>query len=380
MSSILGCKLIRLIVIIIFCSVIFFLQKNALFLSEIGISGLFVPDAVSLRDTVVAFWSVDADERTWDSWRTLYGVVLLYYPGYIIGSIGYAFVNLILILLSISIVIRTFEGCFCRKWNNRVFLIMLLFMMSNFYISSVIYFPNKEIPLIFILSLYLYSLIKHSGYFFSMLISALAFTFRDGFGIILFVNVFFIAFIRLKKNVHFYLFALLGVMIFFPLELMSGLDHSIDRSLDLGQIYASELSAYSGGYVFSLVGTVFNLSLRPQFWAADGGFYLIQFGFFKLGLLLVLGLYWSLKNLNSSSTILKTFASTFLFCLVCISKSPYIQPRYMFPFYCWLLFPFLFLSARAKYFISFSILFFAVLMAILGFLPPLQSGIIDIEM
>jgi hypothetical protein len=373
-------KLIRLIIILIFCSVVFFLQKNALFLSGIGVSGLFVPDAVSLRDTVVAFWNVGDDERTWDSWRTLYGVVVLFYPGYIMGSIGYAFVNVILIFSSISLALKTFEGHFGIGSHNKLYLITLLFLMSNFYISSIIYFPNKELPLIFIISLYLYSLTKNSGYVFPILLSALAFTIRDGFGIILFLNVFFIAFIKLKKNVHFYVLVLFAIMALFPLELISGVDHSIDRSLDLGRIYANELSVYNGGYVFSLLGTIFNLSLRPQFWAVDSGLYLIQFGFFKLGILLVFGLVWSLANLNSSSNILKTFACTFIFCLICVSKSPYIQPRYMFPFYCWLLLPFILLSVRTKYVMTCVILFIAVLMAVLGFLPPLQSGIIDLEM
>lgn len=385
MGRFLSQKLIRLIIILIFCSVVFFLQKNALFLSEIGVSGLFVPDAVSLRDTVVAFWNAGDDERTWDSWRTLYGVIILYYPGYIMGSIGYAFVNVILIFSSISITLKTFEGHFGIGSHNKLYLITLLFLMSNFYISSIIYFPNKELPLIYIISLYLYSLnkyslTKYSWYVFPILLSALAFTIRDGFGIILFLNVFFIAFVRLKKNVHFYVLVLLALMALFPLELISGVDHSIDRSLDLGRIYADELSAYSGGYVFSLFGTIFNLSLRPQFSAVDGGFYLIQFGFFKLGILLLFGLVWSLANLNSSSNILKTFACTFIFCLICISKSPYIQPRYMFPFYCWLLLPFILLSVRIKYVMACVILLVAVLMTVLGFLPPLQSGIIDLEM
>lgn len=307
---------------------IYFVQSNADFLNDIGFSGLFVPDAISLRDSLEVYWGGVIDDGSWEQWRTMIGVMIIYVPGIVFGEMGFLLVNLSLLSISFSIFVKTL-----KKLGILVAPVYIaLISFGNIYLIEVFLYPNKEIPLLFTTTLFSWFLfVKKSlwGVVFSV---ALAFMFRDGYGMILILAATFVYFARNlpgKDMLIFSFIIMIGLSIF-PISLFYEVDYSFRRNVPLDSSYSYLISGQYG-YFFRIIGNSFNLGARPQFFDCNHNLYFLSVGFWQFGVLVIAGILWALKGLIQNNLKSKKVAVLIIFVLLGVSYSSFVQPRYLMP-------------------------------------------------
>ncbi|MES2535056.1 MAG: hypothetical protein V4632_04200 [Pseudomonadota bacterium] len=323
-------------------SLALFFQGQVDWLAELGISGLFVPDAVSLKGTTMVYWLMQEDARSWNTFRTLFGVMLVYWPGMIWGTAGIAATNFLLLMFASAIFVKSIKAFELNR--NAVFLVSvmtLLMVLGNIYLIEVILFPNKEIPLIALTNLFIYFLIVRQKIIGALLTAAAAFFFRDGYGIVLVISTIFVyvSWFSTRETTAMLLGGFSLILAFLPSAYLAQIDHSLERNIALGNVIdQSYEQLISGpiGYYFKILGNALNLALRPQFLDEMGGLYLLHVGFWQLGIVIVAGLAWSTYKIARGSENEKNLASVIWIVLLAISYSSYVQPRYLMPLIFWL--------------------------------------------
>jgi hypothetical protein len=336
---------------------------------------------VSLKDTLISFWQ-DAGIIIFSEWSTLIGVLFLYYPGMIFGTAGIAIVNIIVLTLSFyffqkSILSLGYED---RK-NSLILLTGLLITLGNFVLIELMLFPSKEIPLILLTNIYMYLYVVKKNLFGCLLVSMVAFFFRDGYGLILAAVTIFLwlsSFFSRKQLIS-SLFLLFLSYTFFDLSYLSFLGGSVERNINLAsQIEGDYVSPTygSGSYPFRLLGNVANLGMRPQLLDEHLNLYLLNVGFWQFGFCLMAGLIWSCCKMLKGSKVETAIASIILFAIMAVSFGSFVQPRYLMPLLMWLS---LGLVWRWWWIAVFICLTGSVVFFTLDLLPPLQIGLSDVN-
>uniref|UniRef100_UPI0040474EE6 hypothetical protein n=1 Tax=Algoriphagus sp. TaxID=1872435 RepID=UPI0040474EE6 len=380
--------LINFCLILLFISIFIpLIQYHIQFFGYFGISGVFVNDTQSYWGNLVRF-----HDGVEDNYYTLIGVLVLYYPAYYFGWIYCYLINFTLLFLSCNYFLKTTKILDLRLSNSKLISIYLL-IVFNFYLWGILFFPNKEIPLIFLTNLLIYLITTKKKFVFQIFIIFLIFFFRDGFAFILMVSILAVNFFkkRLLDNPFKYLFFFISFLMFFSLETLSALgflgdyQYVIDRNI----AYESESRFASNlPYFLSFLINLFNNSIiyafRAQLFDLDYRFYFHGIGLWQFAVLLSLGLFsfiFILKkiNYNIDNSSLFSIAYIVIISYILLCTSSYPQVRYMMPFVFWLSTASLFFLDLKKVILIFIFLFFiAIFLILIGLSHRLGSGL-DID-
>jgi hypothetical protein len=350
------------------------IQNSSRELYAYGISGLFVPDSISLRNTLLVY-AGNNHEIPYENLITFYLVMFIYYPAAKFGSwlfiiLNVAIISLSLIVFSKTIAFYSKERAF--KFKLRV--IASLAVGLNPYIISIISYPSKEMLLLLMTNLYIYYAVRTINIYPLYFISLCAYFIRDGYGLILILlstSIFILKFLNHKRK--YLLFISLTFIILASLDpsYISWIDNAVERNLMLVEKY-DFYNEYP--FIYKFFGNIFNLGLRPQFLDISGSLYIINIGLWMLGVCIISGLLWSIINIGSGSgSHSKTLISfIIIFIVMLISYGSYIQPRYLMPLM-------MFLSIGLSGYLKWPSLLLCLLMPIIFFcfdlLPELQQGV-----
>ena len=307
-----------------------------------GISAVFINDTQSYWENIISY-----HEGKEGNYYTLIGVLILYYPAYFLGWLYCYFINFTLLVLSCLFFLKTIRISNFKFSNNKIFATFIL-VIFNFYLWGILFFPNKEIPLIFLTNVFIYILASRRSKLISFIPVVLIFFFRDGFAFILFCTMLMIWFLgkRFEKNPIKILIFLIFVLMFFSLKTLSSLgilsdyQYVIDRNI----AYESESSfAYDLPYYFSYLINLFNNSIvyafRAQLFDQNGRLYFHGIGLWQFAVVLTMGLIsWIKMALFTKQKNFKIFHIGLIVLLsyLLLSTSTYPQVRYMMPFSFWL--------------------------------------------
>ena len=298
-----------------------------------GFSGFTIPDAISLESSVHQAWT--------SGWAviphilTFVGTVLLYYPTTLIGGTYSLFIN-VLLLSAASVLFRSvIIKIGCSDSVGRTWIIALGIVSTNMYLIICMGYPNKEIPLIFLTTVFIFGIVHEKWHllFISVFVS---YWFRDGYALILCM----ITLVVLCRRFTFASGGILSVSFFaivliaFPIQDMSAVDPALQRNVRIGSIIAGDKFSVLGdvaGYGARLVGNALNLGLRPQIVDVNGGIHLLGLGYWQFGIVLLAGLIWGVCNVLSRDIARGCVALVILTSLLGISYSTFVQPRYMMP-------------------------------------------------
>lgn len=304
----------------------------------LGFGGLFVPDAMGMQGSLYAIANgVDVD------YRTIAGVVFLYYPSYWLGNFYCYLVNAVLLFFSCLFFIKTSYQLGIKLTYSSTF-IVLFSVLANFYILGVMLHPNKEIPLIFLTNLFVYFAVLKKQIVLPVLIIAISSMFRDGYGLILLLT--FISLNIKFFNQMFYkvpylvsaslvvILSVFGLNEILKLNLLSEFNSILERNLSLS---AEDTSSYRP-FILKFLSNLFSGAIRPQLLDLNGRINFVGVGLWQFGVVIMLGVMsWMYilggksKNYNLSRLTMVIF-----FCLLFISLGTIAQPRYMMPYIFWL--------------------------------------------
>jgi hypothetical protein len=381
-------KKINIFALILFCVSIFIpiIQYHIENFGYIGISGVFINDAQSYWGNIIRYH--DGIE---DNYYTLIGVLILYSPAYYLGWIYCYLINYIFLIFACSYFLKTLKILNLNFSNKKIVSIFLL-VIFNFYLWGILFFPNKEIPLILFTNMLIYFIISKRNFALQCLIILLIFFFRDGFAFILISSIFLIKIFnkRLSSNPIKYLIFLILILMFFSLKTLSSLgllgdyQYVIDRNIS----YESESSfAYNLPYYFSYLINLFNNSIvyafRAQLLDINYRLYFHGIGLWQFAVILSIGLLSWIKKVRflpkQSNTSIFLIGLIIVISYILLCTSTYPQVRYMMPFIFWLSTGSLFFLDLNKIIIIFTLLFIiAIFLIFVGLSHKLGSGI-DID-
>jgi hypothetical protein len=369
--------LLTAIVVLAAAMISLLLRNSTALLSAVGVSGVTVPDAVSLTQTTTQFW-MHPQEWPVDQLVTYLGVLVVYAPTVWLPSVEAALaINSILLWAAAQVFAMALDPHVGTCRARSLALVATAIVASNIYVLEVFTFANKELPLILLANLFVYWAVYRKNIILAIIPALTTYVFRDGFAAILLMT----AFALLVRQLFGRLLslALLGgwfaLFLFLPSADLAGLDESIARNIRIGTAIAGDrFESWGTGisYTVRLVGNLLNLGLRPQFTDTSGGLYLLALGYWQSGVLIIAGVAGAVtqivrRDANGAVSLL------ILLTLLGISYSAFVQPRYMMPLAFVLcassarigpwLWPVTLLCAVAPYFF-----------AALGALPPLASG------
>ncbi len=340
----------------------------------VGFSGTQVPDALSLTNSVHFAWTVDLARIP--NIRTFLGTVLVYFPITKFGDDYAAMVNIVMLALASSLFNSTLRKTGLKNvtwmWFGATALVS-----SNFYVIFCIFYPNKEIPLVFLTCLFLRSAI-FGNWPLAALLTFVCFWFRDGYGLVLAI-VLSVLIVRSLANAPAALAVstlfLLG-FVAFPITYLSGVDSALQRNVELGSLISGHrLTAFGDvfAYFARLTGNALNLGIRPQILDVNGNVYLLGLGYWQFGLVLIAGLLASIRLIWSRDLPISILSFAILLCMFGISYGSFVQPRYMMP----MIFPLALGFCSDKLARTLALLATTLLpwlFAALNLLPPLASG------
>jgi hypothetical protein len=329
--------------ILLFVSfVIPIIQYHIELLGYCGISAVFINDTQSYWENIISFH--DGIEG---NYYTLIGVIILYYPAFYFSWIYCYLVNYILLVFSSVLFVKSI---YLLKLNrsNDYYISIFLIVIFNFYLWGILFFPNKEIPLIFLTNLFLYSIISKKSKSITLFIIFITFFFRDGFAFILFSAI-MLNWILGKKIVNNPIKSFLSIifiLMFFSLKTLSklGLLSDYQYVVDRNIAYESESSfAYELPYFISYLINIFNNSIvyafRAQFFDLNNRVYFHGVGLWQFAVILTLGLISWVKlliNYKYKESMLFNVGLIIIVSYLLLSTSSYPQVRYMMPFCFWL--------------------------------------------
>ncbi len=359
------------------------IQLHIEYMGYFGIGGVFVNDTNSYWTNLKSF-SIDGGGGKYTS---ILGVLILFYPVLFLGSIYCLLTNVFLLLASFILFYKTLNQ-FGYKLSEDKFLTILFLVYFNFYIWGILFYPNKEIPLIFLTNLFIFLLINKK-YFLNFLLIILIFFFRDAYSFICLISlVLFLVFNKYYKEnpFKFILFTVLFMM-FFSLKalsqygLLNNYQYVIDRNLDLENVDKLAFNfPYFIQYLISLFNNAFGYSMRAQFYEHQFRFYFHGFGLWQFATTLALGIISWLKILKNKKYSKLFNIPFFLFLsLILLASGSYPQPRYMFPFIFWLAFG---ICINFSIINVFKLYFFILIVSLLIsiFIFPLQVPVgIDVD-
>jgi hypothetical protein len=352
---------------------------------HIGISAVFINDTKSYWENLISYH--DGREG---NFYTLFGVLILYYPAYYLGWFYCYLINFFLLILSCLFFLKTIS-LWSLKFSNDKVISTFILVIFNFYLWGILFFPNKEIPLIFLVNFLIYTLAAKKNKIIPFFVIIVVFFFRDGFAFILFCTV--ITIWTLRKSVIKYrakfVLALMLFLMFFSMKNLSILGipskytYVIDRNL---QYESSSSFAYNLPYSISFLIKLLNNSIaqvfRAQLFDQHNRLYFHGIGLWQFAVVSSIGLISWIKivcftRYKEPSIIIIGFIIIISYLLLCTSSYP--QARYMMPFYFWLSAAvFFYLDFRAVGIIFILTFIVAIVLIILGFSYEAGLGI-DID-
>lgn len=311
------------------------LQSNWQLIGNLGISGLFVDDAQSLQLTTKVFWADPFAPWPPGQLMPLIGVVLLYWPLGVTGSTYSVIVINILLLWAASELFLSSVNCGSVARARTLSIIVTILVSSNIYISEVIWFPNKEIPLILLTNLFIYLIVRRSSFIPALFVAITIYLFRDGYGIIAMIvaALLFLKGVFGSRFANLMLVALVVVLAFAPSDSLSVVDPAVARNARIGEALVGEKFTSLGplgSYLVKLAGNIFNLGLRPQISDTNSNLFLVGIGYWQFGMLLIAGLAGELVR-TARKARLSGNAFVLLTSVAAISYGAFVQPRYMMP-------------------------------------------------
>lgn len=320
------------------------MQNSADLLSAMGVSGLFVSDAIGLKEATTLYWTDRPDDPFGEVWRPLLGIAILYRAEVIFDGFGATFINFILLFFSSAIFFRTLQSSrLSIEHPAGVSCLVLILVLSNVYLLEILRFPNKEIPLIALTNLFIYLLIVKRQILGSLLIAIGVFFIRDGYGIILVlcILVCYANWNFPRRTNILMLAAIFFFLAVFSMKDVAWIDHSFMRNIDAQSHIAEQADASikpERSFHNKLINNAFSLAVHTKFFDEDDNFYLLSIGFWQLGIFIISALIWSAYKLNSTNDFYRDVATATFIVILGISFSEYIQPRYMMPLIFWLSF------------------------------------------
>jgi hypothetical protein len=355
----------------------YFLQDYSATWQQFGITGLFIPDAVSLRETTGVYVNLRPDIDV--TWRPLLGVMFLYQIGVFGGTVSICLVNLLLLVVAAYYFFKVLEQV-CDDdlyYLLLVFVFSLISVVANIYIVEAMAFPNKEIPLLAISNAYIYYAVIKKNIFLPSVLCLFAIAFRDGYGLILFGCLFVIWFLRERSpKVRVVTFAFIAIVLaLFSIENFAKVSEIVARNVEIGKLSGAETIGYLGRLKYN----VLSLGLLNTFITDDGRVYLLNIGFWGLGVFIISGVFWAIKSSLLSANEMETGISTvILISVLCLAYGTFVQPRYLMPllFFLSLAFVRCYKSALAAVVLSVS---GPILLVLNGAFPKVTGHIMSAE-
>ena len=205
-------------------------------------------------------------------------------------------------------------------------------MVSNFYILGVLFFPNKEIPLIFLTNVFIYYAIVKRDFRVSAVIIPITYFFRDSYPVMLFLLLISISVLKYFKYKGPYLFVFIVFILFslFSIKNIQSLGISpeytiwIDRNVGLGEQSDSILSNVPSyiAYPARVFNHTFGSALRPQLMDVNDRIYFHGIGLWQLGVSIMIGLLswlYSIRSFSKANKEVMLLAVTIILFLLFIS-------------------------------------------------------------
>jgi hypothetical protein len=350
-----------------------------------GVSAVFINDTSSYWGNLIRY-----DKGIKGNYYTLIGVIVLYYPAIFFSWIYCVIINSTLLLLSCNYFLKTLESlkiCIPKKKYLGLFLIILF----NFYIWGVLYFPNKEIPLIFLTNLLIFNIVKYKKKVLSLYPIILIFFFRDGYSFILLLSVLILWSFenRIIKSPFKFLVIIILILMFFSLkdlsklQILSNYQYVVDRNInyEVDTKFAANLPYYIS-YLINLFNNSVVYAVRAQLFDLEYRLYFHGIGIWQFAVVLTSAFFFWIKILkNQYFRKNKIFHIGLIIILsyLFLSTSTYPQVRYMMPFIFWLVVPiFLYLDLRDVILLFYLFLIIAIFIIFLGLSHKPGTGI-DID-
>lgn len=368
-------------VYILFSLLILIFQYSIKYFGYTFFSGVFVNDAQSywghLNDVYIN--GIESG-----NYFTLIGVIYLYLPAVIFGPIYCYLINSLLISFSFHFFLKCIKSI-NPLFDAHVFLIFILFI-SNIYILELLFSPNKEIPLIFLTNCFIYYFVFVRNNFLSFALILIAFFFRDGYSLMLFFSALIILVFRtyiLNKSWNF-LFYSCFVMMFLSVKALSSYGllgdygYILDRNIELeSDLKFAANFPYFIQFLINLFNNAIGYSIRNQLFDSSYRLFLYGLGLWHFSVIfLIFIVSWirTYKNYLNENLTLITFI--IFFNLLMLSSSSFPQPRYMMPFFFWLIFISVLKFRFANILLFFCVLFMiSVVFIFSGYSFELADGI-----
>ncbi|MBE7734523.1 hypothetical protein [Devosia faecipullorum] len=343
-------------------------------MAGLGFSGFTVPDAISLETSVHLAWTIGWQHIP--NIRTFLGTVLVYFPVTVWGSVYAVTANVVMLAVAATLFHSILKRVVHEERQTGAWFIALSIVATNVYLIACLFYPNKEIPLILLTTAGLWGLL-HGKWLLVMSAIFLSYWFRDGYALILGM----VLIVALSRRFAFVsggvisTFFLLLLFLAFPITDMSAVDASLQRNVQIGSVIAGDKFSALGdiaAYAARLVGNAVNLALRPQMADVRGGWYLLGFGYWQFGAVLLCGLMWSVRNALSNDVSRSMLALITIVVVLGVTYGTFVQPRYMMP----LIFPLtlgLSDSLLGRYVGVPAAIFLPIVFAWGGMLPPLAE-------
>lgn len=360
-------------------------QFHVSFVGHMGLGSLFVPDTLGMQGSLYNVVEQGIELK----YRTIFGVVLLYYPSYWLGNMYCYFVNCILLLFSCFFFIKTLPRLQLQLTCSQVYAVFCTVML-NFYILGVMLHPNKEIPLIFLTNVFVYYAVIKNKILLPMLVIAISATFRDAYSLILLLSLFALNIKVIHGIFHrrpyltsiavIVFFSLVGLKEIAKLNLLSDYNYILERNISVGSESGSalnELPTYQS-FPLKFINNLFGSALRPQFIDLNGRFNFIGIGLWQFGVTLMLGIlsWFYLLGRNQNRRHLSKIALLILICLLFVSFGSLTQPRYMAPYMFWLAAGFVsILKFELILIIFLGIILLSTVFSLIGFGALIPAGI-----
>lgn len=365
------------ILIVILCSSAFALLQ----LHSIGSSeylGTFVVDAVSLKHSLKAYdilnGGVGRFIEIFGEAKSFAALAIIYlFTATQWGYLCDLLTNIILILLTCREVLKInkkYGDC----GNNLLFIYFAIFIFINPYINSVSAFPNKEIPLMLLSSIFAAGLLS-GAYIKVFVVIFITYFVRDGYAIVLLLATCLYYWFQKFKITHILSISLLLFLsLLVSLEDFSFFGGAFARNTAVGSIYQNNNIFKVNNVAFDFVYNYITLGVRTQFFSSTS-LYVLNVGLWLLGVVLLIALPTALMEMKDQSRLKVLIGSLLLCVMLALLYSSYNQPRYFMPLLPLMLITLLKVHPRTTFTILCFTIFLNPVLYYLGMLPPLQIGI-----
>ncbi len=327
------------LLVLVLAALIAALLQRADVLRQFGFSGTSVPDAESLTLTTRLFWQ-NPGWLTQQLWTYL-GVLIVYGVAVVQHSTALLLtINVIILWLAAHVFAAALTVDVGPHRARAMALGGVVIVGTNVYILEVLAFANKEVPLILLTNCVVYLAVYRQQIVGAILVAASAYIFRDGYSIVLIaaLGLTVVRDLLGRSTVLIVLAVITALLALLPASEIASLDPAIMRNVGIGEVMVGDKfeSAVPGlSYMTRLAGTALNLGFRPQVFDTHFDFYLLGFGFWQIGVLIITGTVAAAVTLADKSKGGQV-ALIVIVTLLGISYSTFVQPRYMMPLIFWL--------------------------------------------